>query len=123
MTGGVVRNKSLVSYAVLNIVVTHTHTHTQDEFCEVANRIHPRIQVTKEYSKDSVVFLDTRVKLVNGMIETDLYTKPADQHLYLHSKSDHPSSTKQAIPYGLGIRLRRICLDDKSYSGNRKVLK
>ena len=36
-----------------------------DEFCEVANRIHPRIQVTKECSKDSVVLLDTRVKLVN----------------------------------------------------------
>ena len=94
-----------------------------DEFCEEANRIHPRIQVPRECSKDSVVFLDTRVKLVNGMTETDLYTKPTDQHLYLHSKSDHPSSMKQAIPYGLGIRLRRICLDDKSYGGNRKVLK
>ena len=57
------------------------------------------------------------------MIETDLYTKPTDQHLYLHSNSDHPSSMKQAIPYGLGIRLRRICSDDKSYGGNRKVLK
>ena len=94
-----------------------------DEFCEEANRIHPRIQVTRECSKDSVVFLDTRVKLVNGMIEPDLYTKPTDQHLYLHSKSDHPSSMKQAIPYGLGIRLRRICSDDKSYGGNRKALK
>ena len=57
------------------------------------------------------------------MIETDLYTKPTDQHLYLHSKSDHPSSMKQAVPYRLGIRLRRICSDDKSYGGNRKVLK
>ena len=57
------------------------------------------------------------------MIETDLYTKPTDQHLYLHSKSDHPSSMKQAISYGLAIRLRRICSDDKSYGGNTKVLK
>ena len=94
-----------------------------DEFCEKANRIYPRIQVTRECSNDSIVFLDTRVKLINGMIQIDLHTKPTDEHLYLHSKSDHPSSMKPAIPYGLGIRLRRICSDDKSYDGNRKALK
>ena len=72
-----------------------------DEFCEEANRVHPRIQGTRECSKDGVVFLDMRVKLVNGMIETDLYTKATDQHLYVHSKSGHPSSMRQAIRYGL----------------------
>jgi len=92
-------------------------------FCKEANKIHPRIQLTLEYSHDSITFLDTRVKVINGTIQTDLYTKPTDQHLYLHSKSDHPSSMKRAIPYGLGIRLRRICSEDVSYDRNRKALK
>ena len=93
------------------------------EFCKVANECHPRIKLTMEYSEEGVTFLDTRVYLVNGVIETDLYIKPTDRHLYLHSKSDHPSQMKRAIPYGLGIRLKSICSDDKSYRRNRKALK
>ena len=68
-------------------------------------------------------FLDTKVKLINGVIVTELYTKPTDQHLYLHSNSDHPGKTKKAIPYGLGIRLKRICSDTESYVKHRKTLK
>ena len=64
-----------------------------------------------EYSKESITLLDTRVRLRNGMIETELYTKPTD----LHSKSDHPEKMKKAIPYGLGIRVKRICSDTESY--------
>ena len=54
---------------------------------------------------------------------TELYTKPTDKYLYLHSKSDHPDKTKKAIPYGLGIRLKRICSDIESYVKDRKTLK
>ena len=93
------------------------------EFYETANKIHPRIKLTLEYSQDGTTFLDTKVKLINGVIVTELYTKPTDQHLYLHSKSDHPDKTKKAIPYGLGIRLKRICSDTESYVKHRKTLK
>jgi len=93
------------------------------DFCEVANAIYPRIKLTMECSKESITFLDTRVRLHNGMIKTGLYTKPTDRHLYLHSKSDHPEKMKKAIPYGLGIRLKRICSDTESYVRNRKALK
>ncbi|KAH3789771.1 hypothetical protein DPMN_167959 [Dreissena polymorpha] len=44
-----------------------------------------------------------------GRLVSDLYTKPTDRHLYLHMDSSHTESTKKAIPYGLGVRLKRIC--------------
>ncbi|KAH3733520.1 hypothetical protein DPMN_039949 [Dreissena polymorpha] len=31
----------------------------------------------------------------NGRLQTDLYTKPTDKHLYLHRNSSHPESTKK----------------------------
>ena len=65
------------------------------EFYETANKIHPRIKLTLEYSQDGTTFLDTKVKLINGVIVTELYTKPTDQHLYLHSKSDHPDQNEE----------------------------
>ncbi len=49
--------------------------------------------------------------------------KPTDQHMYVTSKSCHPSSVKKAIPYGLGIRLRRICESEGEYRKQRSELK
>ena len=53
-------------------------------------------------------------------IETSLYSKPTDKHLYLHIKSEHPTSVKKVIPYGLGIRLKRISSRDEDYQREKK---
>lgn len=37
--------------------------------------------------------------MVNGYIETDVYAKPSNNHLYLHNKSAHPNHIMKAIPY------------------------
>ena len=42
-------------------------------------------------------FLDVTVSLENGKIETDLYVKPTDIHLHLHSSSCHPYHWKNGI--------------------------
>ena len=36
---------------------------------------------------------------------------------------DHPKHTKACIPYGLGLRLKRICSEDKSYEEQKDVLR
>ena len=36
---------------------------------------------------------------------------------------NHPRTTKDAIPYGLGLRLNRICSTDENYTVRRKELK
>ena len=92
------------------------------EFANHANSIHPRIKVTLRWSKDKIEFHDTWVKLKGGKIETDLFCKETDKHLYLQRDSDHPKHTKACIPYGLGLRLKRICSKDKSYEEQKGVL-
>ena len=43
--------------------------------------------------------------------------------MYLHVTSSHPNSVKTAIPYGLGIRAKRICSEDEDYSVRRTEIK
>ena len=93
------------------------------EFQNYANNIHPNINVELRYSSDKIEFLDTMVILENGHIITDLYTKPTDKHIYVDRKSSHPSNVKKSLPYGLGIRLRRICSRDSDYIKRRGELK
>ena len=38
-----------------------------------------------------------------------------DQKQYLHYKSSHPKNQKDAVPYGLLIRARRICTKDEDF--------
>ena len=42
--------------------------------------------------------------------------------MYLHSKSDHPATTKKAIAHGLGVRARRICSQESDYKKERRTI-
>ena len=68
----------------------------------------------------TINFLDVKVSLENHRIKTEIYTKESDQHMYVHEKSQHPTTTKKAIPLGLAIRAKRICSDEKDYSKSKK---
>ena len=61
-----------------------------------------------------VPFLDVLVILKDGVLSTDLYTKPTDKFQYLNFKSCHPFHQKSNLPYALALRIRRICsnIDD-----------
>ena len=91
-------------------------------FQALANSIHPRIEVELKSSRHNIDFLDVNVWLQNGKLQTSVYEKPTDRHMYLHKSSNHPQSTKNAIPYGLGIRAKRICSTSESYEENRKKI-
>jgi hypothetical protein len=53
----------------------------------------------------------------------DLFSKDTDKHMYLHVTSSHPSSVKNAIPYGLGVRAKRICSNENDYQIRRNEIK
>jgi hypothetical protein len=91
-------------------------------FQDIANQIHPRIKVEMKMSQTEIEFLDTKVRKENGKLETTIYAKPTDKHMYLHKDSDHPKTTKKAIPYGLGIRAKRICSTESEYQKNRNAI-
>ena len=93
------------------------------KFTAFANSIHKNIKITTKWSKEKIEFLDTFVKIENGIIYTDLYQKPTDKQLYIRHDSCHPNHTKKNLPYGLGLRLKRICSKEEDYVKHRMELK
>ena len=81
------------------------------EFINKINEIHPTIKFTSEYSREVIVFLDTKVKVdkTNKTVFTDLHTKDTDTQNYLHYSSSHPSHCKKGGPFGEFLRIRRNC--------------
>ena len=57
-----------------------------------------------EASKSS---LGSTLSLVDGYIQTDVYSKPTDHHMYLLRNSAHPRHCTKAIPFGVATRIRR----------------
>ena len=67
------------------------------------------IKFTFDQSTDEVSFLDVCVKINEGVINTTVFSKPTDSHLYLNSNSNHPRHVIRNIPKSQFLRLRRIC--------------
>ena len=106
--------KPLVWYRYIDdIFFIWTHGREElDKFLEYANRNrHGMVFETSDESISckQVPFLDVLVILRDGILHTDLYTKPTDKFQYLNFKSCHPFHQKSNLPYALALRIRRIC--------------
>ena len=55
--------------------------------------------------------MDVSCRIKEGRINTDLHKKETDRNQYLLPSSCHPKQTTKSIPYSLGLRIVRICLD------------
>jgi hypothetical protein len=66
-------------------------------------------QFTMDVGGCSLHFLDLLISIVNNRMETTVYSKPTDAHLYLNAKSSQPKSQILGIAKGVALRLRRIC--------------
>ena len=73
------------------------------------NSFHDTIKFTFSWLSEQVNFLDVNVVLSDGIVSTDLYSKPTDKHQYLFHTSCHPNSCKKGIPFGQALRICRIC--------------
>lgn len=92
-------------------------------FMNHMNNYHDTIKFKFNWSTEEVDFLDVTVKLNDGIIQTDLYTKPTDKHQYLFFTSCHPSASKKGIPYGQALRTRWICSEDELFEKRANELK
>jgi hypothetical protein len=94
-------------------------THSPDElheFLEYVNRHHSTIKFTVEQSTKEINFLDVTVyRDETNEIQTKLFSKPTDAHLYLHYSSCHHKSTKESIPYSQALRARKLCSKDEDF--------
>ena len=91
---------------------------TEDDlkkFLSEINEVHHSIKFDYELSKESVNFLDCKVSVSGNRLSSSVYTKPTDRTSYVHAKSYHPKSTKEAIAYGQATRLRRICTKETDF--------
>lgn len=59
--------------------------------------------------EQSIPFLDTSCRIIDGKIVTDLFRKETDRNQYLLPSSCHPTQVTQNIPYSLALRIVRIC--------------
>ena len=59
--------------------------------------------------EENVAFLDFKVKLKQGKIETDLHVKATDRHKYLYYISSDPEHTKRPLVFSHSLRVSRIC--------------
>ena len=85
-------------------------------FMDMLNSHHPTIKFTYEYNTKEIAFLDTIVyKNTSNQLFTRAYHKPTDNKQYLHFHSVHPRKQKESVPYGLLIRSRRICSENKHF--------
>ena len=55
-------------------------------------------------------YLDLRLKIIDGLIKTDVNSKHC--HSYLNKNSCHPPSVFKGLLTGVGTRLRMLCSDD-----------
>ena len=63
-----------------------------------------------------IPFLDTTVYKTEGnQLFTRDYHKPTDNKQYLHFRSAHPRKLKESVLYGLLIRSKRICSEQKHF--------
>ena len=69
----------------------------------------PSIKFTVKHSDKQLEVLDTLLCIVNGCIESEVYSKPTDGHMSLLPQSSHYRFMYLHIPFGVEIRIRRIC--------------
>ena len=93
-----------------------------DKFFKKINECHPSIKFEYEMSQTEINFLDTTVFKVDNKLRTKMYGNPTDRQSYLHSKSEHPNSTKKSIAYSQVLRFNKICHNRSDPHNNCKGL-
>ena len=79
---------------------------------------HPSIKFSYEISNTSTDFLDSTIYIRNRKLHTTIFTKPTDKQDYLHYQSEHPLPLNNSIPFGLNLRIKRICSEANEFIRN-----
>ena len=66
---------------------------------------------------------DIQSSIKNGKLTTDLYSKPADSHQFLHYDYCHAEDIKKSIIYSQTLSWRRICSNRKNLKSHKEDLK
>ena len=67
------------------------------------------IQLSCNYSTESLEFLDLKIMIKQGRLETEIFVKPTNLQLFLEYDSNHPTHCKNAIVYCQALRVIERC--------------
>ena len=66
-------------------------------FYDFLNSLNADSNFIMEVGGKIIFFLDLKISIINGQLETIVYSKITDSHLYLHEKSCHKASVKENV--------------------------
>ena len=90
-------------------------------FFHLLNTFDSCLQFTMDIGGRDLHFLDLEITLLDNKLETSIYSKPTDAHIYLNANSSHPRSQIRGIAKGVALRLRRICSQDRDFQEKSKL--
>ena len=85
-------------------------------FTSYLSSISPSIKLTVQYNCHQLEILDVLFKKENGFQETIVYSENTDGHMYLLPSSCHFHTVSENIPYGVALRLKRICSTETEFN-------
>ena len=65
---------------------------------------------------DGLEFLDLKLKMVNGIISFDVFSKPANSFTYILPTTCYPNRNIKNVPKDIALRLRKTCDSDEKYA-------
>ncbi|XP_053568414.1 uncharacterized protein LOC128657999 [Bombina bombina] len=81
------------------------------------------IGFTHEYSTREITFLDLKIEVKNGKLETSTFFKEVDCNNYIHHDSCHHEHWKSNIPKGQLLRLKKNCSNSTKWEEQSVILK
>ena len=98
---------------------------TEDECQQLVNWLNGlmpgQIKLKCNFSRDNLEFLDLRIMIINGRLETEIFVKPTNLQIFLDYTSNHPTHCKDAIVYSQALRVVGLCSQPdsaKTHLGN-----
>ena len=76
-----------------------------------------KIKFTMQFADESgLEFLDLKLKIVEGKVNVDVYSKPTNSFTYVLPSTSYPYKNIRNIPKGITLRLQHICDTDEKYN-------
>ena len=76
-----------------------------------------KIKFTMQIADDNgLEFLDLKLKIQNGKISVDVYSKPTNSFTYVMPSTCYPRKNINNVPRGIALRLKRICDSDEKFA-------
>ena len=76
-----------------------------------------KIKFTMEVADENEIeFLDLKLKIAEGKINVDVYSKPTNSFTYVLPSTCYPYKNIRNVPKVIALRLRHICDTDEKYN-------